>query len=331
MFKTKKIICIVCCIFVLSSLFVFPTSAANPGDREYTFGASSFIGGSTKLYAWASGSSNPVYCPVEVMSASGGLKSAANFEVSFSSNELSLIFLQFPVGNISVLKDYTFNTNFIMRYFPWWSSMPYPTHTMFEIYFSDGVRYNVYGDPPKLGQNYTTFDFSWTNNTGKNVTITKFQLSFVYESGFKSNGSDLTLSMYSDLNIKTFLDEHERDKQETTDSGNKSVNDVTNAIPSDNEGFISAFQELVDVVTYEGTDAKWTFPALYIPEISGVTPRIDLTSEIEIDFGYWIQQIPNPILIIIRCLCTAALVAFCFKELYSIIEYIMTLRKGGDD
>lgn len=331
MLKAKKVISVICCFFVLASVFVFSASAENPGDRDYTLKANSFISQSNKLYAWSEDSNNPTLCPITIMSGSSPILAAANYEVIFNSNSLSMLFMDFPVGNIPVLKGYTFNCNFMMSFFPWWSTNPFPNHMMYEIYFSDGSRQNVYGDPPKQGQKYTTFDFSWTNNSDNSKTVTQFRISFVYENGFSSNANKLTLSMYSDINLRTFLDEHERDKKETEDSGNKSVDDVTNAIPSDNEGFISAFQELVDVVTYEGTDAKWTFPALYIPEISGVTPRIDLTSEIEIDFGYWIQQIPNPILIIIRCLCTAALVAFCFKELYSIIEYIMTLRKGGDD
>lgn len=121
------------------------------------------------------------------------------------------------------------------------------------------------------------------------------------------------------------------EKNEVEQSGNNSLNDVSNAVPDKSSGMLSALQSLSNAVSYTGTSAKWTFPQMYIPAISGVTDRINLNSEMEIDFTYWINQIPQDIRTIISALATIGLVIFAFKELYGLISYVLTLKGGGNN
>lgn len=121
------------------------------------------------------------------------------------------------------------------------------------------------------------------------------------------------------------------EKNEAHQSGNDSLNDVSSAVPDKSEGMLSALQSLSNAVSYTGTDAKWTFPQMYIPSIAGVTERINLNSEMEIDFTYWINQIPQDIRTVISAIATIGLVIFAFKELYGLISYVLTLKGGGNN
>ena len=138
-----------------------------------------------------------------------------------------------------------------------------------------------------------------------------------------------------DKNTQAIIDNQnqlaEQEKTETQNSGNNSVNDVSGSVPDKSAGMLSALQSLSNAVSYTGTTAKWTFPQMYIPAISGVTDRINLNPEMEIDFSYWINQIPQDIRTIISALATIGLVIFAFKELYGLISYVLTLKGGGNN
>lgn len=121
------------------------------------------------------------------------------------------------------------------------------------------------------------------------------------------------------------------EKEETENSGNESLNDVQSAVPDKSAGMLSALQSLSNAVSYTGTSAKWTFPQMYIPAINGVTDRINLNSEMEIDFAYWVNQIPQDIRTVISAIATIGLVVFAFKELYGLISYVLTLKGGGNN
>lgn len=84
-------------------------------------------------------------------------------------------------------------------------------------------------------------------------------------------------------------------------------------------------------MSYSGTQCAWTFPALYLPEIPGVMSRTQLTSEKPIDFAYWVNQIPSDVLLLVRSVLTIALIGYCFKEFYGVIEYVLTMRGGGNN
>ena len=156
-------------------------------------------------------------------------------------------------------------------------------------------------------------------------------------SSINSNADKNTSAIQSnnDKNTQSIIDNQnqlaEQEKTETQNSGNNSVNDVSGSVPDKSSGMLSALQSLSNAVSYTGTSAKWTFPQMYIPAISGVTDRINLNNELEIDFTYWINQIPQDIRTIISALSTIGLVVFAFKELYGLISYVLTLKGGGNN
>lgn len=135
-----------------------------------------------------------------------------------------------------------------------------------------------------------------------------------------------------DKNTQAIIDNQnqlaEQEKTETQNSANSSVDDVSGAVPDKSAGMLSALQSLSDAVSYTGTSAKWTFPEMYIPAIAGVTDKINLNPEMEIDFTYWVNQIPQDIRTVISAIATIGLIVFAFKELYSLISYAFTLKGG---
>ena len=129
--------------------------------------------------------------------------------------------------------------------------------------------------------------------------------------------------------LDELLQQPEQEKQEAGGSGNSAVDGLTSAIPSDNDGVIAAMRNLAGAMSYTGTECTWTFPALYLPKIDGVMERMQLTEEKPIDFAEWIQAMPPDVLEIVRIVGTIALILFCFKELYSMIRYILTMKGGS--
>lgn len=129
--------------------------------------------------------------------------------------------------------------------------------------------------------------------------------------------------------LDAVLQQPEQEKQEADGSGNEAVDGLTSVIPADNDGVIAALRNLSAAMSYTGTECKWKFPALYIPAIDGVTPRIDLTSEKDINFTEWIDAMPTDAIEVVRIIATIALILYCFKELYSLIKYILTMKGGG--
>ncbi len=119
------------------------------------------------------------------------------------------------------------------------------------------------------------------------------------------------------------------EKDEAGKRGNSATDSITDVIPGDTASFSSALQSFASSMSYAGTDAKWTFPAMKIPSIDGVMDEITLNSEQEIDISYWVSIIPSDILEVVQILCTIALIFFCVKELYGTISYFMVLKGGG--
>ena len=139
----------------------------------------------------------------------------------------------------------------------------------------------------------------------------------------------------NDKNTQSIIDNQnqlaEQEKTETQNSADNSVSDVSGSVPDKSAGMLSALQSLSNAVSYTGTSAKWTFPQMYIPAIAGVTDRINLNPEMEINFTYWVNQIPGDIRTLISALATIGLVVFAFKELYGLISYVLTLKGGGNN
>lgn len=119
------------------------------------------------------------------------------------------------------------------------------------------------------------------------------------------------------------------EKQEVSNAGDSAAGELMDIIPNESQGFMDAIQSLVSSMSYSGTDAKLPVPAITIPAIPGVMDAIQLTDELSVDFGYWVQQLPGGVLKLVQILCTIALIVYCFKELYGMIAYAMTLKGGG--
>lgn len=138
-----------------------------------------------------------------------------------------------------------------------------------------------------------------------------------------------------DENTQAIIDNQndlaEKEKTETQNQGEGSVNDVSGAIEDKSAGFISSIGNLVSAMSYNGTSCAWKFPALKLPAIDGVMSEIKLTDEKPIDFEYWVNKIPSNVLLLVRSVLTIALIVYCFKELYNTISYVLTLKGGGND
>lgn len=129
--------------------------------------------------------------------------------------------------------------------------------------------------------------------------------------------------------LDEIIQQPEQEKQEASSEGQELVDQLTGALPNESQGFMDAIRKLADSMSYEGVEAKLTFPAITLPEIPGVMKSYKLNEELPIDFGFWVQKIPGPILTLVQVVLTLGLVVFAFKELYGLISYAMTLKSGG--
>ncbi len=141
------------------------------------------------------------------------------------------------------------------------------------------------------------------------------------------------ITQNEDKNTQQIIDNQnqlqENEKNEAGTTGGGGVDDIGNVIPNDSQGFINSLGNLVGAMSYNGTSCNWEMPSVSLPAIAGVMPQIKLWDKLEIPFEYWIQQIPSGIMLLIQSILTIALIVYCFKELYSIISYVLTLRGGG--
>ena len=124
----------------------------------------------------------------------------------------------------------------------------------------------------------------------------------------------------------------QKEKDETQQSGDKSTKDTQEAIPTVNEGFGSALKSFVASMSYNGTESKLPIPRAYLPAINGVTEEITLIPEQDYDMSQAINDyLPETLLQLIRHLFTIALILYCVYELYGLIQYVLTLKKGGKE
>lgn len=124
----------------------------------------------------------------------------------------------------------------------------------------------------------------------------------------------------------------EREKQETQTSGDNASNDSTSAMPSVDEGFANSLKSFVGSMSYNGTEAILPIPKTSIPAIEGVMGEVVLIPEQGYNLSSVITQyIPANLLQLLQHLFTIALVLYCVYELYGLIQYVLTLKKGGKD
>lgn len=124
----------------------------------------------------------------------------------------------------------------------------------------------------------------------------------------------------------------QKEKDETQQSGDKSTKDTQDAVPTVNEGFGSALKSFVASMSYNGTEAKLPIPRAYLPAMTGITEEITLIPEQDYNMSQAINDyLPETLLQLIRHLFTIALILYCVYELYGLIQYVLTLRKGGKE
>lgn len=180
---------------------------------------------------------------------------------------------------------------------------------------------------------------------GYNVDVTSFSSSvqndFVinYATGGPAlDKLDAILAKLDDSSsIETAVDNankkaEEREKQEAQTSGDKATSDSTSAIPSVDSGFTNSLKTFVASLSYNGTEAILPIPETSIPAIDGITDEVVLISEQGFDLSAVITQyIPTNLLTLLQHLFDIALVLYCVYELYGLIQYVLTLKKGGKE
>lgn len=135
----------------------------------------------------------------------------------------------------------------------------------------------------------------------------------------------------TDAIVDAIENQGKQEEDAANQQGQESIDDATSAIPDNSAGFIAGINALASSMAYTGTDAKWNFPAIKMPAISGVMDELVLSDNMEIDFSYWVQNLPSNILQVVQIICTVALIVYCFKEVYSLISYALTQKGGGAD
>ena len=112
----------------------------------------------------------------------------------------------------------------------------------------------------------------------------------------------------------------EQEKNEASSVGDESAQELIELIPDNSQGFIDGLGSFVEALKYDGTAAVLTLPAVSIPAIDGLFPETKLMDEQQIDFEYWVNFMPEVLLIIVRSLFDVAVVIFCFKEFTELIQ-----------
>lgn len=124
----------------------------------------------------------------------------------------------------------------------------------------------------------------------------------------------------------------EREKQEAQTSGDNATNDTNSAMPGVDSGFANSLKSFVNSMSYNGTEAILPIPKTSIPSIAGVTDEVVLIPEQGYDLSSVISQyIPSNLLTLLQHLFDIALVLYCVYELYGLIQYVLTLKKGGKE
>lgn len=151
--------------------------------------------------------------------------------------------------------------------------------------------------------------------------------------GWSSTYGQVGFRIISDITWNVGNDVLADEKNQAAAGGNSATDELGSVIPNDSEGFISALQSFVGAMSSTETDCLFTIPQIKIPAVSDIIPDTVLVHETQFDLGQMFEIIPTAIMAVLRALFTIALVCFCFKELYDVIEYVLTLSKskGGAD
>ena len=114
----------------------------------------------------------------------------------------------------------------------------------------------------------------------------------------------------------------QQEKEEASTEGDAGAQQVIEIVPNPSADFLPALQNFTSAMSYTGTVAVLTLPAVSIPAISGVIPEIYLMDPQEVNFEDYIVLIPEIALSLVRALFDIALVVYCLKELMDMLESV---------
>lgn len=183
----------------------------------------------------------------------------------------------------------------------------------------------------------TTID-SYTNNFDGNVLGCHIY-GDCYQFVKNYNRADVNFTVIHDdtasevtqlLILEALQSSGEKEKSEAQSGSQSAQSDAQNALPDNSGSLLDGVGGFISGMSYNGTDCKWTFPAISLPAISGVMDTVQLSTAKDIAFSDFLNVIPDGILTIMRAICSVAVIVFGFKEFYSTIEYVLTLRGGSD-
>lgn len=313
---------------VLSSLFCLPVGALN--SNKITLGAPDYAviiaedssGNTTGIETKYSSSSSDLSTTYRITSKEGiNMSSLVRVVLNVPFN------VSVPSGNFWRLKASCSFTarltgnNFVTRFPISKFSVMLKEDSFSEIFSWSGSSNSVaISTSPRSSQSGTlTFSFSISSSEVKNFDFLYFTFSDVY----------LEYGLEGEFSSQISQDNEE---QKANEGGKDSSDKAQNAIPSVSEGFSNSLKGFVRAMSYDGTQALLPIPKTSIPALAGVTDEITLISAQDYDLSAAINQyIPETLLQLIRHLFTIALVLYCVYELYGLIQYVLTLKKGGKD
>lgn len=195
---------------------------------------------------------------------------------------------------------------------------------------SNLVAYKVYGNYRQIHSSvgYSDFVVSYGGNVAINLQLDKI---IELLTGASSGTQDIIDNQ--NQNTQDIIDNQnqlqENEKTEAGSTGNSTSDELASVIPNDSEGFINSLGSFVGAMSTTATDCNIKIPQLKLPSVAGITPETVLIEEQYFNLGSMFNIVPVQIMTLLRALLDIALVVFCFKELYGVIEYVLTLRKGG--
>lgn len=126
--------------------------------------------------------------------------------------------------------------------------------------------------------------------------------------------------------LDEIIKQPEQEKNDAQQGANDAFSGVVDVVPDHSEGLVDAFSGLAASMSYDGTAAKLDLPDVTMPGIDGLFEGFIIMENQSVDFEAYFDMLPDELLFLVQSLFTAALIVFCFKELYSTIQYCLTLR-----
>lgn len=126
--------------------------------------------------------------------------------------------------------------------------------------------------------------------------------------------------------LDEILKQPEQEKNDANQSAGDAFGNVVDVVPDHSGDLGNAFSGLAASMSYDGTSAKLQIPSVSMPGIDGLFDGFVIMQPQELDFEVYFDMMPDWLLLLVQSLLTAALIIYCFKELYSTIQYLMTLK-----